>query len=294
MHRALLIATLAVHAPAFAESRFDFRDGDRVVLLGDAFIEREQYEGWIELAMTTTFPDRAVTFRNLGWSADTPAGDSRNGLSLGQAGLESPEEGWRQLENQLDTYKPTVLVTGYGMAASLPGGQTPEQFRKDFERLLDRAAKLEGGVRVLVLGAPPRFPRPGEMEVQQGEAKDPVRAHRESLTAINAVLREVAEQRGHVFVPMDSLTGNAHTLSDNGIHLNSPGYQAVARLIESQLGWKAGKWDEGKSAEALRAAILRKNEWFFHRSRPANMAYIFGFRSREQGRNAAEVIQFDE
>src|SRR5690606_26663181 len=38
---------------------------------------------------------------------------------------------------------------------------------------------------------------------------------------------------------------------------------------------------------------LRKNEWVFHRTRPANMAYIFGFRNKEQGRNAAEVEQFD-
>jgi putative heme-binding domain-containing protein len=294
MHRALLIASVAVHAPAHAESRFEFRDGDRVALLGDAFIEREQYEGWIELAMTTAFPDRAVTFRNLGWSADTPAGTSRNGLSPGQAGLEAPEEGWRQLESQLETYKPTVLVTGYGMAASLPGGQTPEQFRKDFERLLDRAAKLEGGVRVLVLGAPPRFLRPGETE-------ESVKAHRESLAAINQVLREVAQQRGHVFVPMDFLAGLVHPElhSDNGIHLTSLGYRMVAGAIERQLGWTTvapgeSKWEKGEAAEALRAAILRKNEWFFHRSRPANMAYIFGFRKGEQGRNAGEIPAFDK
>jgi putative heme-binding domain-containing protein len=294
MHRALLIASVALHAPAHAESRFEFRDGDRVALLGDAFIEREQYEGWIELAMTTAFPDRAVTFRNLGWSADTPAGTSRNGLSPGQAGLEAPEEGWRQLENQLETYKPTVLVTGYGMAASLPGGQTPEQFRKDFERLLDRAAKLEGGVRVLVLGAPPRFLRPGETE-------ESVKAQRESLAAINQVLREVAQQRGHVFVPMDFLAGLVHPElhSDNGIHLTSLGYRVVAGAIERQLGWTTAapgesKWEKGEAADALRAAILRKNEWFFHRSRPANMAYIFGFRRGEQGRNAGEIPAFDK
>ena len=123
MLRPLLVAGLAVHAPAFAESRFEFREGDRVALLGDAFIEREQYEGWIELAATTAFPDRTVTFRNLGWSADTPAGASRNGLSPLQAGLEPADEGWKQLELQLETYKPNVLITGYGMAASLPGGR---------------------------------------------------------------------------------------------------------------------------------------------------------------------------
>ena len=71
-----------------AAPRFEFTEGDKVVFLGDSFIEREQYAGWIELAATTQFPDRNVTFRNLGWSADTPAGDSRNGLSLVQAGVE--------------------------------------------------------------------------------------------------------------------------------------------------------------------------------------------------------------
>src|SRR5690606_11530453 len=45
--------------------------------------------------------------------------------------------------------------------------------------------------------------------------------------------------------------------------------------------------------ETLRQHILKKNEWFFNRSRPANMAYIFGFRKKEQGNNAVEIPQFD-
>jgi putative heme-binding domain-containing protein len=281
-----LTACLAFQVSVSAETRFEFLEGDRVALLGDGFIEREQYEGWIELAATTAFPDRAVTFRNLGWSADTPAGASRSGLSPLQAGREPADEGWRQLELQLTTYKPNVLITGYGMAASLPGGQTPEEFKRDFERLLDRVAKLEGGVRVLVLGAPPRFLRPGETE-------ESVKAHRASLEAINGVLRDVAQQRGHVFVPLNFPVKDAQTFSENGIHLTSAGYKMAARLLEKELGWKAAKWEQGEQAGALRKAILRKNEWFFHRSRPANMAYIFGFRKGEQGRNAGEILAFD-
>jgi glucose/arabinose dehydrogenase len=46
--------------------------------------------------------------------------------------------------------------------------------------------------------------------------------------------------------------------------------------------------------EPLRQAILHKNEAYFNRSRPENMAYIFGFRKKEQGNNAGEVLQFDE
>ena len=277
-----LILFLGCTVAATAAPRFEFRDGDRVALLGDAFIEREQYEGWIELAATADFPDRQVSFRNLGWSGDLPDGASRCGLSLLQAGMEPPEEGWRQLQNQLKTYQPNVLVTGYGMAAALPGGPTPEQFRRDFERLLDEAKDM----RVLVLGAPPRFPRAGEGEAAMKE-------HQASLAAIDGVLREVAEKRGLPFVSLQ-LLAKQKGLSDNGIHLNSAGYRAAARLIEKELGWRQGKWDQGKPAVALRQAILRKNEWFFHRSRPANMAYIFGFRKAEQGRNAGEIVAFDK
>jgi putative heme-binding domain-containing protein len=282
MNRSIPILFLASTVAATAAPRFEFRDGDRVALLGDAFIEREQYEGWIEIAATTDFPDRNVTFRNLGWSGDLPNGASRCGLSLLQAGMEPPGEGWRQLQNQLKTYQPNVLVTGYGMAASLPGGRTPEEFRKDFERLLDEAKDM----RVLVLGVPPRFPRAGEDEAA-------MKAHQASLAAIDGVLREVAEKRGLPFVSLQSLA-RQKGVSDNGIHLNSAGYRAVARLIEKELGWRQGKWEQGKPAVALRQAILRKNEWFFHRSRPANMAYIFGFRKAEQGRNAGEIVAFDK
>ncbi|QJE94737.1 PVC-type heme-binding CxxCH protein [Luteolibacter luteus] len=287
MHRLLPLLWLPCISTLHAQLKFELQDGDRVAFLGDAFSEREQYEGWIELAATTRFADRNVSFRNLGWSADTPNGDSRCGLSLLQAGLEPEGEGWRQLQQQLAIYKPSVLLTGYGMAASLPGGMSADEFRMSFEKLLDHAASMPK-LRVVVIGAPPRFLREGE------KADSPeVRNHREALAAINRVLQDIAEKRGLPFVSLDALA-KTPGLSDNGIHLNGAGYRHAARQIESQLGWGTGKWNEGKPAEALRKAILKKNEWFFHRSRPANMAYIFGFRKAEQGRNAGEIEAFDK
>jgi len=38
---------------------------------------------------------------------------------------------------------------------------------------------------------------------------------------------------------------------------------------------------------------VKKNEMFFHRWRPANWTYLFGFRKHEQGQNAGEIPQFD-
>lgn len=45
--------------------------------------------------------------------------------------------------------------------------------------------------------------------------------------------------------------------------------------------------------ESLRKLIVSKNVDYFNRWRPANDTYIFGFRKHEQGRNAAEIPQFD-
>jgi lysophospholipase L1-like esterase len=46
-------------------------------------------------------------------------------------------------------------------------------------------------------------------------------------------------------------------------------------------------------AEQLRQAINAKNLLYFHRWRPQNETYLFGFRKHEQGQNAREVPLFD-
>ena len=45
--------------------------------------------------------------------------------------------------------------------------------------------------------------------------------------------------------------------------------------------------------ENLRQAIVEKNQHFFHRWRPQNETYLFGFRKHEQGQNAREIPDFD-
>ena len=50
---------------------------------------------------------------------------------------------------------------------------------------------------------------------------------------------------------------------------------------------------EWNQAELLRKTINDKNRLFFHRWRPENITYLFGFRSHEQGNNAVEVPRFD-
>ena len=48
-----------------------------------------------------------------------------------------------------------------------------------------------------------------------------------------------------------------------------------------------------EQAEKLRETIVEKNRQFFHRWRPQNETYLFGFRKHEQGQNAREVPLFE-
>jgi hypothetical protein len=48
-----------------------------------------------------------------------------------------------------------------------------------------------------------------------------------------------------------------------------------------------------EQVEKLRATIMEKNQTYFHRWRPQNETYLFGFRKGEQGKNAVEIPQFD-
>lgn len=285
----LLPALSAAGTNPTAADALLLRSGDRVVLLGDTLIEREQFSGWIELMLTSRFPAENVTFRNLGWSADTPAGTSRIGLSLRQAGHELPDEGWQLLRTQLRDAAPSVVLIGYGMASSFGGSEERSRFVEDYRRLLDALVADFPKARVVLLTPIPH-------ERLGAPWPDPA-AHQRNLELTSAAIVALAGERGLPILPLHTLLAASASspLTENGIHLSEAGYRRLAEKLEEYVFGSPGAWRTQPTAriEALREAIFRKNEWFFHRSRPANMAYIFGFRRKEQGQNAVEITQFD-
>ncbi len=254
-------------------------DGDRVVLLGDGFIEQEQYFGWIETALTAASPAESLTFRNLGWNADTPSGASRLGLSLVQAGHEPAGESQRLLQAQLELTRPTVLIIGYGMASALESGsEGVDTFRADYQALLETAKKISPDVRLVLLSP-----------LRHTDAASPLN---QTLQLYSTAIAELAQQNQATFIDM-SAVGSQPQYRKDSIHLNDAGYRQAAIAIASQLAPGREDWQTSPHTDALRQTILRKNVWWFHRSRPANMAYVFGFRKREQGQNAVEIPKYD-
>jgi putative heme-binding domain-containing protein len=291
-----------------AERKLDILDGDRVLLIGDALIERENNYGCLEARMRREFPGRNFAVRNLGYSGDSPLGASR-------ASFDPVDKGVDSLKEQLAVVKPTVAILGYGMAASLDDltyrkndpvlnpdparyglDHSPAKFRRELLALMDLVtqASPSGQVRFVFVGPI----RHEDLRATRPGLPDPAE-HDALLGEYEKVIEQLAAEKQSPFIRGEWRKAAGIDLAqgtDNGIHLTPRGYRAFAESFTAQLGWKsdAAGWDTETAAQrTLREAILRKNALFFHRSRPANYTYIFGFRKREQGRNAVEIPKFD-
>jgi len=300
MNRIILFLATLCPLLAFAAAPtkpFELREGDRVVFLGDTLMEREKDYGYLELMMTLRFPERNVTFRNLGWSADTPVGISR--VSFDWAKGEG--EMFRQLMEQVKQVQPTVVVLGYGMASSFDGEKGLAKFTADYHKLIDGILALNKETRFILLS-------PIRHEKLPPPLPDPAR-HNEMLASYTKTIQGVAEKRGIHFVNLFEVLKDEQfekesdftfaSITENGIHLSSYGYMVMGSQLAPALGWgakepgKPNSWQYITSHESLRQTIIAKNQLFFNRWRPENSTYLFLFRKHEQGKNAQEIPKFD-
>ena len=291
----LCVAVLAgVAAPAAAADPFEFKDGDRVVLLGSTLIEREQYSGDWELMLTLGNKDKAVTFRNLGWSGDTVFGEARNGFDQFPKGFE-------RLVALTKELKPTVVIVCYGHNESFEGPAGVDRFTKGLEKLLDELAATKA--RLVLLTPTPFVPsmRHGTRTVPDA---DTVARNNRNLDLYVTAIRETAKRRRldvvdlHTRAKTMDAAGLLGTATDNGMHWLPIGYHLLSFYLWTEYppGVKGVEWRQilgPPQADELRAAIVAKNRLFFHRWRPQNETYLFGFRKHEQGKNAREVAEFD-
>lgn len=286
----LLTAVLIALAQPPASKPFEFKDGDRVVWLGSTLVEREQRYGYWETALLAANADKRITVRNLGWSGDTVHGEAR-----GRFDFNNPEKCFRQIVDQTLELKPTVIFISYGTNESFEGKDGLPKFEKGLEKLLD--ALKPANARVVLF-----TPLPFETHERFPGAK----ARNEVLNDYAEVIRKMGTARAITVADLFSHAANEFKFLDdvrrdklledepltvNGMHLMDIGYAILTADFLRSLGHSLpGK---SEALEALRQAVVAKNELFFHRWRPQNETYLFGFRKHEQGKNAKEVAEFD-
>ena len=219
---ASLCGLAVVAAPAFAAEPFELKDGDRVVLVGGTLIEREQRYGYWEAALTSRYPDKNITFRNLGWSGDDVWGDAR-------ASFGTRADGFKALIDHVLALKPTVIIMAYGGNESFDGPAGLPQFKDGLNVLLDALAPAKARI---VLLAPLR------MEDLGRPLPDPT-AENKNRRLYTDVLRETAKKRDLTFADMNPYLGDgpkAAPLTDDGMHLTAAGYWRSAFALEKALG----------------------------------------------------------
>jgi hypothetical protein len=213
----LLLLALLGAAPA---KPFELVDGDRVVFIGNTFFERDLKYNYLETALTARWPDRNVTFRNLGWDGDTVWGDAR-------AEFGSPSDGFNSLAKHVADLKPTVLFVAYGMSESYSGAGGVEPFIQQLDKMLDMLSRTQA--RIILLS-------PIRHEDLGRPLPDPA-AHNKNLRLTVDAIAKVAARRSYDFVNLFDLAGSKdQPLTQNGIHLNDRGYRAATWAIERSLG----------------------------------------------------------
>lgn len=140
---ALVLAVLfgALTAPARPAAtaqpkagEFFFQPGDRIVFLGDSITEQYQYSTYVEMYLTTRFPDGKFTFLNAGIGGDTANG------------------GANRFQGHVLDEKPTAVTINFGMNDGGYGAFDPNRqkvFLEKTEAMLKMATDAK--VRVALL-----------------------------------------------------------------------------------------------------------------------------------------------
>lgn len=277
---ALLAASLLAPAQPATPPRPEIRDGDRVVWLGNTLVEREQRYGYWETALYAANPGKRFTVRNLGWSGDTVFGDAR-------AAFDTPAKGFERMVNLTLELKPTTVWVAFGANESFEGTAGLPRFEQGMNKLLD--AIRPANARVVLFTPAPVQAFPGMLSA---EARD---ARMKDLTRYAEAVKRIAAARGlavvDLFTALQPAFGQG-TFTENGVHPTGDGYRGTASGFLTAVSGST-RTMEWKQLDALRLTVVAKNELFFHRWRPQNETYLFGFRKHEQGKNAKEVAEFD-
>lgn len=264
---------------------FTFKDGDRLVLIGNTVFEREQSYGAFEPRLGLALGDTKVTVRNLAWSADTVFGHARSYFG-------PPEEGLQRLAGHIEMLKPTVAMLCYGSELAFERlGGLPD-FLTGYRGLIEIVRAKSPGVRIIIVAPPP-------LETLRPPLPD-LEAENKNLSSLRDALHTFSIAQNAYFIDAFELMGGlpkrsgpvSKPLTENGVHYTREGYEKLAAKLVEGLGLRIPS-APAPALENLRRAVIAKDTLFFNRWRPHNETYLFGFRKHEQGQNAKEIPMFD-
>jgi glucose/arabinose dehydrogenase/azurin len=297
-------ATAQAPNPGFAPKK-----GDHIILLGNTFADRMRHYGYFETLLQKNYPDKQLTLRNMGWSADEVGlqprplnfpgfGEKTSRLTEGKKEVKFQgytHEGERivmpvplnfqGLNQDLSDQKADIIFLCFGMNEAFKGAAGIPQFEKDLQTFIQNLQSNQYNGRsapTLVLVSPIAHENLG------GHFPDPTE-HNKNLELYTKAMQTTANAKGlyfiDLFTPSFARTKlkNQAAITINGIHLNDAGYRLAAEWMGHSLG--LGKIPDlnSENAKKLTAVIKMKDAHFFYRWRAVNGEYIYGRRREPFG-----------
>jgi lysophospholipase L1-like esterase len=202
---------------------FELKDDERVVFLGNSLFENEFQYGYLELALTTRWPNRNITFRNLGWTGDNVWGEARSTFT-------NPPTPYQHLMQQITKAEPTLVFVAYGGVEAQDGEAGLPRFNEGLNKLLDKIDSL--GAKSILLSPIP---------VVYADSSANVAKRNADVELYAAAIAKTATKRGKLFIdiykPMLEISKKV-PIFENGVHLNETGYYYLASILEKNLGLK--------------------------------------------------------
>lgn len=244
------------------DSRIQAAQGEyRIVFVGNTLIAHMEKWAHLESALTARWPNREVSFRNLGWPADDVYGTARSefGSARNTRSWQPPKEieenlGYETLLTQVRNSNPSCVLVGYGTNAAFDTApEALKRFSSGLNRLLDA---LAASCEHLILSTPPKHEMTSLPRVVTDENN--------RLEEIAQIIRDIGQERGYQVIDLFKnliVPETSEQLTENGIHLNERGYKKLARLITSNLqtdlDWNVVISAEGTAAKSVGTQLTK-------------------------------------
>lgn len=254
----LLLALVGTHLPCPAQLPLEIKPGARIALVGNSLFDRMRDDGQFEALLHQRFTSEKLIVRNLSWSADEVA-------------LRPRPDGFGDLNQHLAEHKADIILAAFGFNESFKG----EKGLGEFATLL-KAFLIELKSHRYNGRSEPRI-----ILVSPTPAEKPHEHLNAQIKPYADAMREVAAEQkvgfADVFdIPPSEFRG-PHSI--NGVHLNQEGYRVFSERLYNQLTQETPP----RLNEAVRAAVVEKEDKFFQHYRPLNYYYIKGGRMEPYG-----------
>lgn len=174
---ALLFVALSVvfsYVALASADDFFFRDGDRVVIIGDSITEQHLYSNYVEMWTVSRFPKWNLTFRNVGIGGDRSTG------------------GNSRFKRDVLVHQPTAMTVDFGMNDGNYRAFDESGFKTYMGGLQGMADQAKAaGIRVAWITPSP---------VEKAEEGRAIEGYNQTLEKYSEGVKQIAEGNGGLFI----------------------------------------------------------------------------------------------